>query len=61
MPRVGITVLVLDPIPAPGERLFELACDRDLEGIDLALDVRAPEWLIRLTRAEWKGHRGEVA
>jgi hypothetical protein len=32
-PRVESRLLLLDAIPARGERLFELACERDLEGI----------------------------
>jgi bifunctional non-homologous end joining protein LigD len=33
MPRVESRLLLLDAIPARGERLFELACEHDLEGI----------------------------
>ena len=33
MPRVESRCLLLDATPARGERLFELACERDLEGI----------------------------
>ena len=33
MPRVESRLLLLDAISARGERLFELACERDLEGI----------------------------
>ena len=33
MSRVESRLLLLDAIPARGERLFELACERDLEGI----------------------------
>jgi bifunctional non-homologous end joining protein LigD len=33
MPRVESRLLLLDAIPVRGERLFELACERDLEGI----------------------------
>jgi bifunctional non-homologous end joining protein LigD len=33
MPRVESRLMSLDAIPARGERLFELACERDLEGI----------------------------
>jgi hypothetical protein len=29
----SVSVLLLDSIPARAERLFELACERDLEGI----------------------------
>ena len=33
MPHVESRLRLLDAIPARGERLFELACERDLEGI----------------------------
>ena len=33
MPRAESRLLLLDAIPARGERLFELACERDLEGM----------------------------
>ena len=33
MSRIESRLLLLDAIPARGERLFELACERDLEGI----------------------------
>ena len=33
MPRIESRLLLLDAIPARGARLFELACERDLEGI----------------------------
>ena len=32
MPRVESRLLLLDAIPARGKRLFELACERNLEG-----------------------------
>ena len=33
MPRIESRLLLLDAIPARGAGLFELACERDLEGI----------------------------
>ena len=33
MPRVESRLMLLEPIASRGRRLFELACDRDLEGI----------------------------
>ena len=52
MPRVESRLLLLDAIPARGERLFELACERDLEGIvakwakgTYQCDGRATSWL----------------
>ena len=33
MPRVESRLMFLDAIPARGTRLYELACERDLEGI----------------------------
>jgi ATP-dependent DNA ligase len=33
VPRVESRLLFLDAIPGRGERLFELACERDLESI----------------------------
>ena len=32
MTRIESRLLLLDAIPVRGERLFELACERDLEG-----------------------------
>ena len=44
--------MLLDAIPAGGERLFALACERDLEGIDAKwskgtyrTDGRSTSWL----------------
>jgi ATP-dependent DNA ligase len=52
MPRVESRLLVLDAIHARGERLFELACERDLEGIvakwangTYQCDGRGTSWL----------------
>jgi len=33
MPRIESRLMFLDPIPARGRCLLELACERDLEGI----------------------------
>ena len=33
MPRIESRLMLLKPIPARGKRLYELACERDLEGI----------------------------
>jgi ATP-dependent DNA ligase len=33
MPRIESRLMFPDPIPARGRRLFELVCERDLEGI----------------------------
>jgi len=33
MPRIESRLMLLKPIPARGRRLYELACERDLEGI----------------------------
>ena len=52
MPRVETRLLLLDAIPARGARLFELACERDLEGIiakwsrgTYQCDGRGTSWL----------------
>jgi ATP-dependent DNA ligase len=52
MPRVESRLLLLVAIPARGERLFELACERDLEGIvakwsngTYQCDGRGTSWL----------------
>ena len=52
MPRVESRLLLLDAIPARGERLVELACERDLEGIvakcskgTYQCDGRGTSWL----------------
>ena len=51
MPRVESRLMFLDPIPAHGRRLFELACERDLEGI-VAKHRRAP-YSQDPTRTSW--------
>ena len=48
--RVESRLLLLNAIPARGERLFELACERDLEGIvakrrDGLYETSKPGWL----------------
>ena len=52
MPRVESRLMYLDSIPARGRRLFELACEHDLEGIVAKwskgiyqCDGRATSWL----------------
>jgi hypothetical protein len=52
MPRIESRLLLLDAIPARGESLFELACERDLEGIvakwskgSYQCDGRGTSWL----------------
>jgi bifunctional non-homologous end joining protein LigD len=52
MPRIESRLVLLDAIPARGERLFELACERDLEGIvakwaggTYQCDGRGTSWL----------------
>ena len=64
MPRVESRLLLLDAIPAGGKRLFELACERDLEGIvakwpmvrtrRMVAPRRGSKLRIRL-KAKWKG------
>ena len=52
MPRVESRLMLLKPIPARGTRLYELACERDLEGIVAKMsngtdqcDGRGTSWL----------------
>ena len=52
MPRIESRLMLLKPIPARGKRLYELACERDLEGIvakwskgSYQCDGRGTSWL----------------
>jgi ATP-dependent DNA ligase len=52
MPRVESRLMFLDPIERRGRRLFELACERDLEGVvakfahgSYRCDGRSTSWL----------------
>jgi bifunctional non-homologous end joining protein LigD len=52
MPRVESRLMLLEPIPRRGRRLFELACEHDLEGIvakwangSYQCDGRGTSWL----------------
>ena len=52
MPGIDSRLMFLDPIPARGRHLFELACERDLEGIlakwsrgTYQCDGRVTSWL----------------
>ena len=59
MPRVESRLLLLDAIPARGKRLFELACERNLEGQGVLTSATgaATSWLKirRLSTARRKG------
>ena len=52
MPRIESRLMLLKPIPACGKRLYDLACERDLEGIvakwskgSYQCDGRGTSWL----------------
>ena len=51
MPRIESRLLLLEAIPARGERLFELACERDLEGI--VAKHRDTPYSLDPTRTSW--------
>ena len=64
MPRVESRLILLDGIPAQGRRLFELVCERDLEGIvakrakgTYQCDGRGTSWL-KLKNPEYSQMEG---